>query len=249
MQATLFDAEPTSEFNENYPITDLGEIVSAVRPTSKMVASVKAHGVLQPIILRGKELVAGRRRVLASIAAGRTTIPVRIFPAEFSNRHILSLVENEQRRNNPVSDLRSVEALIDSGMTDEEICTEVGCTKPRLRKILALRNLEPLLRKLFEDGIIKFSVAELIAKKPKYIQALLLEHLEIHGDLRLKDVQGVLKVQRKAALAALPDSLFGNTVPIWRTQVEQKLEEIRTLAEKDADAEWLEKLDDLMEGL
>lgn len=250
MPDTLFETEVESTFDPNYPINDLGEIVSALRPTPQMVASVKKHGVINPITLRGKELVAGRRRVLASIAAGRKTIPARIFPETFSNKYVLSLVENEQRRSNPLSDLRSVEALLDANMSDEEICAETGCTKQRLRKILTLRKLTPLLRKAFEDGIIRFSVAELVSKKPKHVQDKALEHLEAEGTLRLKDVQAICKVNRKHALASLPNDLFGGvTTPTWKSHVEQKLREIKKLAEKDADQDWLDKLEKLTEEL
>src|SRR5690242_8912122 len=45
----------------------------------ELAASIRRHGVLQPIVVSrsgdGYELVAGHRRVLASRAAGRTTIP------------------------------------------------------------------------------------------------------------------------------------------------------------------------------
>lgn len=249
MTDTLFDTDIETIFNEKYPIINLGEITNAVKPTAQMVASVKKYGVINPVTLRGDELVAGRRRVLAAIAAGQATVPARIFPADYSKTAILSLIENEQRRANPISDLKSIEALQDSGMTDEEICNEVNCTKQRLAKILRVKNLIPELRIAFEAGLIKFSAAEIVAKKPVHVQEKVLEHFKKGNTLLLKDVQALCKVRKKAAVSALPDSLFGNVVPSWKPNVEAKLKEVKNLATTDADPEWLDRLEKLIEEL
>jgi ParB/RepB/Spo0J family partition protein len=246
MTDTLFDNDIETVFDEKYPIIALGEITSAIKPTSQMVASVKKYGVINPITLRGTELVAGRRRVLAAIAAEQTTVPARIFPADFSKSAILSLIENEQRRANPLSDLKSIEALQDAGMSDDEICSEVNCTKQRLAKILRIKTLLPELRIAFEAGLIKFSTAEIVAKKAKHIQEKVLEQFKKTNTLRLKDVQALCKVQKKEAVLSLPASLFGNVVPSWKPNVESKLKEVQKLAAIDADAEWLEKLEKLI---
>lgn len=246
MTGVLFDNEIETVFDEKYPIAALGEISDAIKPTAAMIASVKKYGVINPITVRGTELVAGRRRVLAAIAAEQTTIPARIFPADYSKSSILSLVENEQRRPNPLSDFKAVLALQDSGMSDDDICAEVNCNKVRLAKILRVKNLIPELREAFEAGSIKFSTAEMVAKKPHATQEKVLTYYKKQGELKLKDVSALCKVQKKATVSALPDSLFGNVVPDWKPNVTAKLNEIKTIAASDADAEWLEKLEKLI---
>jgi ParB family chromosome partitioning protein len=236
-----------SEYKEIL-IKDLPDFAS-VNPTPQMVNSVRKYGVLEPILLRGNTLVAGRRRLKAAKLAGLTTIPARVFPEDFSNKHILSLVENEQRRHNPLSDLHSVESLMNEGKDEKTITAETGITPQRIRKILGIRNLVPILRKAFEDGLIKYSVAAAASKKPKRIQEHLVDMLEDEGVLRLKDVQKVCKVERKSSVASLPDSLFGSVVPDWKSNALQKLQEARRQAEKDADDDWLDQLDKLIEEL
>lgn len=246
MQAELFPPV-TSEYKE-IPLKDFPDF-SSVNPTAQMVASVKRYGILEPVLMRGEQLVAGRRRVRAAKIAGLATVPARVFPDDFSNEYILSLVENEQRRHNPLTDLHSVEALMAAGKDEQTITAETGITPQRIRKILSVRKLIPHLRRAFEDGIIKYSVAAAAAKKPQKVQERLLDVLEDEGVLRLKDVQKICKVERKASVAALPDSLFGDVVPNWKPNTLAKLQEARRQAEKDADTDWLDSLDKLIEEL
>ncbi len=245
MQAELF-SPPQSEYKE-IALTEFPNYAS--KPTPQMVASVKRLGVLEPVIMRGTVLVAGRRRVEAARKAGLITVPARVYPDDFSNEYILSLVENEQRRHNPLSDLKSVEALLEQGKEEKDITQHTGISPQRLKKILKVRDLIPILRRAFEDGIIKHSVALAAAKKPKKIQEKLLDVLEEEGQLRLKDVQRVCKVERKEAVAALPDDLFSSIMPDWKPNTLIRLQDARREAEKDADPDWLDTLDALIEEL
>jgi ParB/RepB/Spo0J family partition protein len=247
MQAELF---PVTSDYKDVPVKDLPDFPGAM-PTAQMVASIKRHGVLEPILMRGNTVLAGRRRIKAARIAGRETIPARIFPEDalIANDHIIALVENEQRRSNPLSDLKSVESLLEQGLDENAICLETGITKQRLRKILITQKLIPHLRRAFEDGVIRYTVAALAAKKPEAVQNVILKRLEVDGTLKLKDVHAICKVQRKKAVQALPDDLFGSVVPKWKPDTIRKLQDVRKLTQKDADAEWLEKLDKLIEEL
>jgi ParB/RepB/Spo0J family partition protein len=245
MQQELFPI--TSEYKD-LPVKDLPEFKGA-NPTPQMIASVKKHGVLQPVLLKGNTFVAGRRRLNAARAAGLETIPARCFPDDFSNEYILSLVENEQRRNNPVSDLKSVEELINEGKDEKTITQETGISPQRLKKILAVQKLIPHLRHAFNDGVIKYTVAIHAAKKPESVQKMLLKKLEDEGTLKLKDVLALSKVQKKAAINDLPDSLFGNITPTWKPNTRKMLQDARKTAEKDANQDFLNNLDKLIEEL
>ena len=64
----------------------------------ELANSIKEHGVFQPIIakksIKGYEIIAGERRVKASILAGKTTIPAII--RDFSDQDMMeiALLEN-----------------------------------------------------------------------------------------------------------------------------------------------------------
>lgn len=70
-----------------------------------LVESIKEVGVVEPALVQkcdsGYILIAGERRVKASIAAGLKTIPVRIFSGDLTQKDILliQMIENIQREN------------------------------------------------------------------------------------------------------------------------------------------------------
>lgn len=70
---------------------------------ANLAASIKLHGVLQPIVVVKKgnsyQIVAGERRFRASKLAGKTTIPAIVRNMSDQNRLELSLIENIQRSN------------------------------------------------------------------------------------------------------------------------------------------------------
>src|SRR5262245_32166375 len=76
-----------------------------------LTASIAAHGVLQPIVLtespEGYRLIAGERRLRASMRAGRTTIPAVVRTADEQQQLELALVENLQR-----SDLNAMDEAV-----------------------------------------------------------------------------------------------------------------------------------------
>lgn len=89
--------------------TDLGDL-------EELIASVKEHGILQPIILAkvagGLELVAGYRRLEAAKRAGLAEIPARIVNATEDQIAVLRMVENLIRENlTGLEEVRAVAAL------------------------------------------------------------------------------------------------------------------------------------------
>ena len=68
---------------------------------ASLCASVRAHGILQPLVVRSVngqfQLIAGERRLRAAQDAGLSTVPVRV--VDFNDQQVLeaALVENIQR--------------------------------------------------------------------------------------------------------------------------------------------------------
>ena len=78
---------------------------------SSLSASIKTHGILQPLVVRALgdryQLVAGERRLRAARAAGLPAVPVRV--VDFNDQQVVeaALIENIQR-----SDLNPIEKAI-----------------------------------------------------------------------------------------------------------------------------------------
>ena len=69
---------------------------------SELAESIKAHGLLQPIVVRpnseeGYDLIAGQRRTHACIMAGITELPAVVVTSDEAEATTLQLVENLQR--------------------------------------------------------------------------------------------------------------------------------------------------------
>lgn len=119
----------------------------------RLADSIRAHGVLQPIVVRRSgdryELVVGERRWRASRAAGRPTIPAVVSEAAPRERLALALIENVQRHDlNPIELAYAYRALAEAGLTQDEIGSEVGLDRSSIANSLRLLELP---RELQED--------------------------------------------------------------------------------------------------
>jgi ParB family transcriptional regulator, chromosome partitioning protein len=112
-----------------------------------LVASVKRHGILQPVIVRpkdgGYELVAGERRWRAAREAGLVTIPVVIRDIDDREMLELALIENLRREDlNPIERAAAYRRLADEfQMTQDEVAEAVGLSRPAVANTLRLLDL------------------------------------------------------------------------------------------------------------
>jgi len=140
---------------------------------NELAASIKTHGVLQPILVRpigdGKyEIVAGERRWRAAQRAGLHTIPAVI--RELNEVEVLeiAIVENVQRMDlNPLEEAQGFQALIDRfGRTQQEIADSVGKSRPHIANMLRLLALPDDLQEMVRDGRLSAGHARAILTAP-----------------------------------------------------------------------------------
>jgi flagellar motor protein MotB len=74
----------------------------AAAPDAALVDSVRAHGILQPLLLRraasGYELIDGRQRLEAATAVGLRTVPAFVLDHSVLDAHVLTEEANRHRR-------------------------------------------------------------------------------------------------------------------------------------------------------
>jgi ParB/RepB/Spo0J family partition protein len=141
---------------------------------AELTASVKAHGVLQPILVRpnGKEgtyeLVAGERRFRAAQAAGLASIPAMV--RELTDVQVLEVqvIENLQRDDlHPLEEAEGYRQLHEKhGYSVEDLAAKVGKSKAYVYARLKLCDLAPAARKPFVEGKVSASIALLVARIP-----------------------------------------------------------------------------------
>lgn len=114
---------------------------------AELAASVREHGVMQPLVVRradsGYQVIAGERRLAAAQAVGLQQVPVVV--RECSDREMLelALVENLQREDiNCIEAARAYRRLMDEfGMTQEAIAERLGRSRSGVANTLRLLAL------------------------------------------------------------------------------------------------------------
>ena len=119
---------------------------------AELAASIREHGLIQPLIVTriagpggGTEyqLVTGERRWRAAQMAGQSMVPVIV--KEATSREMLewALVENLQRTDlNPLEAANAYRMLmVEFGLTQEQVATEVGKSRTTVANALRLLRL------------------------------------------------------------------------------------------------------------
>jgi ParB family transcriptional regulator, chromosome partitioning protein len=162
----LLSAEQTSKADEQNEIAIESIVPSSMQPRTRfdevplqdLANSIKANGVVQPLLVRQKgreyELIAGERRWRAAQLAGLTHVPVVIRDVPDEKVLELALIENIQREDlNPIEEAQAYRKLIDSiGLTQESLAERVGRDRSYITNFLRLLRLPQDIQRLIEDG-------------------------------------------------------------------------------------------------
>src|SRR5256884_9076629 len=113
----------------------------------ELAASIKASGVIQPIIVRrvggAYQLIAGERRWRAARQAGLDRIPAVVREATDSESLELALVENLLREDlNPMEEAEAYQQILgEFGWTQEQLAQRVGRDRSTIANSLRLLKL------------------------------------------------------------------------------------------------------------
>ncbi len=127
----------------------------------ELADSIKAQGVVQPIVVRplssapGKyEIIAGERRWRACQLAGVHEIPAVIREVPDQTAMAMALIENIQREDlNPIDESMALQRLIDEfGLTQQETGDAVGRSRPAVANLLRLLTLNTEVKTMLEKG-------------------------------------------------------------------------------------------------
>lgn len=159
---------------------------------TELVASVKAKGVLQPVLVRPDplgsphyELVAGARRFRACIEAGIATIPALIRPLTDVEALECQVIENNQRSDvHPLEEADGFAMLRDRhGYSAESIADRIGRSKGYVYQRLKLVELCEKGRESFLAGNLPAASALLVARLPAPDQPAALKAMQDwHGE-------------------------------------------------------------------
>ena len=148
---------------------------------NELVESIKAHGLLQPILVRmwplsypqpglltTYEIVAGERRWRAARLAGLTMIEAKC--RKLSDLEVLEIqiIENLQRADlHPLEEAEGYERIMAThAYTVEQLGDKIGKSRSYIFGRLKLLALDDDARRLFRSGLLNPSTALLVARVP-----------------------------------------------------------------------------------
>lgn len=134
----------------------------------ELAASIKAQGLMQPIVVRPLatgdnryEIIAGERRWRASQLAQLDRVPALIRDVPDEAAIAMALIENIQRENlNPMEEANALYRLQhEFELTQLEVAEAVGKNRATVANLLRLMNLNDDVKKLLEHGDIEMGHA------------------------------------------------------------------------------------------
>ncbi len=138
----------------------------------ELASSIRAQGVIQPIVVRerlgadGKggrtyEIIAGERRWRASQRAGLAEVPVVVREVDDRTVVAMALIENIQREDlNPLEEAQALQRLIDEfDLTHAAAAEAVGRSRAAVSNLLRLLELPEPVRLLVQAGAIEMGHA------------------------------------------------------------------------------------------
>jgi len=196
------------ESNPNQPRT-----IFDADALTELAASVREHGVLQPILVRplGQnryQLVAGERRWRASKEAGLTTIPALVEELDDDTALEIAIIENLQREDlSPLEEATMYDRMVrEHGYSIRKLAEKLGKDKGYLENRLRLADAPEEIRELVSLRKDTLSHAYELMKVPDERKRRRLAARVASGELSLVKLREKIEGRsRRARLAIEPD--------------------------------------------
>lgn len=147
----------------------------------ELAESIRAQGILQPILVRphptlpGRyQIIAGERRWRAAALVGLHTVPVYVRTLPDLETAAAALVENLQRQDlNPIEEAEGFKRLIDEfGFTHEAMGRAISKSRPHITNMLRLLQLPPEVQMAVRDGRLTYAHARIMARHPDPVRLM-----------------------------------------------------------------------------
>ncbi len=167
---------PTASIRSNpyQPRKEFDEVKLA-----ELAESIREHGVFTPILVKeannGYELIAGERRLRASILAQKDMIPAIIVDFDDKQMMEIALLENVQREDlNPIEEAIGYQKLIERlNYTQEEVAKRIGKSRVYVTNLLRLLQLPTKIQDMVAKGELSYGHAKCLL--PLKDESLMLE--------------------------------------------------------------------------
>lgn len=166
---------------------------------AELAESIKANGVLQPVLVRpfqgGYQLIAGERRLRAAQVAGLATLPALV--REVTDEQIFewSLVENIHRRDlNAIERAKAYQRYLGAfSLTQAEVAERLGEDRSVIANYLRLLDLPDEIRQMLVDGRLTMGHARAILSLPTDELRRKLANRALAGRLSVREVERLVR--------------------------------------------------------
>lgn len=170
-----------------------------LKELEELAASIKAKGVIQPIIVRPSggrfEIIAGERRFRAARLADLKAIPALIRKAGDDEMLELALVENIHRTDlNPIEKAKAYQAYIDTfNLTQQQAAERLGKDRSDIANTIRLLELPEEVKQMLINGTLSMGHARAILALPTDELRKKLANRALAGRLSVRDVERLVK--------------------------------------------------------
>jgi ParB family chromosome partitioning protein len=198
-----------------------------------LASSIKAQGIVQPIVVRpvdgaapGEsqryEIIAGERRWRAAQLAGLTSVPAVIRNVPDEAAIAMALIENIQRENlNPLEEARALERLISEfGITHQQAADAVGRSRAAVSNLLRLLELAPEITALVERRELEMGHARALLGLTQRRHQIEIGSLVAKKGLSVRDTEALVRSTLARAAGGAPREEKGLDPNVQRLQDE-----------------------------
>jgi len=192
-----------------------------------LASSIKAHGVIQPILVRRDgasfQIIAGERRWRAAQLAGLLKVPVVVKDLGAGHEVMAlewALIENLQRENlNPIEEAQGYRRLADEfSLTQEQIAAAVGKDRSSVANTLRLLRLPEVVRELVGGGTLSMGHARALLALENDEAITKASHHIVSRGLSVREAEALVK-----RLAAPPREKTAPKPDVHTRAAEQEL--------------------------
>ena len=172
----------------------------------ELTDSIKAQGVLQPILLRaaktgsGYEIIAGERRWRAACQAEIGTIPALVRKLDDQQCMAQALIENIQRRDlNPIEEANAYKKLVtEFSLSHDEVADSVGKSRSAVTNLMRLLNLCTAVSDHLVNGKIEMGHARALLTLPETEQEIIAAEI-IAKRLSVRETEAIIRTNKNNA--------------------------------------------------
>lgn len=193
----------------------------------ELAQSIRAHGVIQPIIVRRRgrtyEIIAGERRWRAAQRAGLLRVPVIVRDVPDEKLLEVALIENIQREDlNPIDEAQAYRRLSDEfHLTQDDIAAAVGKDRSSIANYLRLLKLPEEVREDVARGALSMGHARAVLGLEHAEQQVRAAREVVDKGLSVRQTEAL--VRRVAAGPAARAPRVGEVADVHTRQAEEKL--------------------------